>query len=153
MSRIALLVGSVYGGAEDVADNAKTLLTKAGHEANIFTDTSLDEVLKSDSDIWIVITSTTGQGDIPDNIAEVFCELKDSTPNLKGKFYAVICMGDSSYFNTFCEAGKQFDEIMFDTMAKRIVNRLEIDACETAEPFEVAEPWLVSLNEKIAETA
>lgn len=150
MSRVAILVGSVYGGAEDLADNTVKFLTDNGHQVELFNDSSLNDVLAADCDYWLVITSTTGQGDVPANLEPLFFELKDITPNLRNKQYAVICLGDSSYRETYCEAGKQFDEIMYETMAKRTQDRLEIDACETMDTIAAAADWLAQYSAKIS---
>ncbi|MER2492946.1 flavodoxin [Catenovulum sediminis] len=141
MSKITILVGSVYGGAEELAETCESRLKAAGHEAQIFIDAELSDVLAADSKNWLIITSTTGAGDVPPNLENVFFTLKDTVPNLSETRYAVICMGDSSYVDTFCEAGKQFDEAMQESMAKRIIERLEIDACETMDTAEASEAW------------
>ena len=49
---------------------------------------------------------------------------------------------DRSYGDTFCGAGRSFDELFRDLQAKPIGHRLEIDACEDFEPWPVTEPWL-----------
>ena len=66
MAKIALIVGSVYGGAQYVAEQAKPLLAGLGHDVVVFEDAALDDILAFDAGVWLVITSTTGQGDIPD---------------------------------------------------------------------------------------
>lgn len=149
MSQVAILVGSVYGGAEDVADETSKLLSEQGHQVNVFTDSSLDDVLVVDPDTILVITSTTGQGDVPANLEQLYFEIKDKNPDLRGKQYAVIAMGDSSYGETFCQAGKQFDEVLTESMASPSLPILEIDACETMDPFGAAQDWLTEFQAKL----
>ncbi|MCU4676962.1 flavodoxin domain-containing protein [Catenovulum sp. 2E275] len=141
MSLTAILVGSVYGGAEDLAENTLKKFKQAGVEAKVFSDCSLADILAENPEHWLVITSTTGQGDVPDNLANVYFELKN-TPNLTGQKYAVIAMGDSSYFDTFCQAGKDFDEVLAECMATQLQPKLEIDACETMDAVGAAQTWL-----------
>jgi len=96
-----------------------------------------------------VITSTTGQGDVPANLEALYFEIKDTTPDLRGKQYAVIAMGDSSYGDTFCQAGRRFDEVLTESMASQIQPLLEIDACETMDSVGAAQEWLESLLSKL----
>ncbi|WP_440904942.1 flavodoxin domain-containing protein [Catenovulum sp. SX2] len=149
MTDIAILYGSVYGGAEELAETSATRLENAGFAVKLFSDCDLEDVLAANAANWLIISSTTGSGDIPQNIEDVYLGLRDNAPNLSKTGYAVICMGDSSYGETFCEAGKQFDEVMGETMAKRMLDRLEIDACETMDTAAASEAWISQLVDKI----
>ncbi len=149
MSSIAILVGSVYGGAEELADHAEKMLQQAGHQTQQFSDAALTHLLEYNPNFWLVITSTTGQGDVPANLEALYFEIKDTTPDLRGKQYAVIAMGDSSYGDTFCQAGRRFDEVLTESMASQIQPLLEIDACETMDSVGAAQEWLESLLSKL----
>ncbi|MDP4534917.1 flavodoxin [Alkalimonas collagenimarina] len=141
MKKIALVVGTVYGGAQYVAEQADAELQQRGYGCRLFLDPKLDDVLAYNADIWLVITSTTGQGDIPDNVQPFFLEARDRFPLLTDKHYLVIGLGDSSY-DTFCGAGKQFVELLQELQGKPLAEPLWIDACETLEPEGIALPWL-----------
>jgi MioC protein len=141
MTKIALIVGSVYGGAQYVAEQAEPLLASLGHEVALYEEASLDKVLGFEPDIWLVISSTTGQGDIPDNVFPFFSEVKNRFPLLTGKRFAVIALGDSSY-DTFCSAGEQFRELLLEIQGLELAPMLRIDASETLEPETIALPWL-----------
>lgn len=66
MAKIGIFVGTVYGGAEDVALWAQEQLQQAGHQAECFIDEStLESFLSYQNDVVLVVTSTTGQGEIP----------------------------------------------------------------------------------------
>ncbi|MFI3247456.1 MAG: flavodoxin [Ferrimonas sp.] len=142
MSMVCLLVGSVYGGAESVAEELQAQIRAAGHEITPIvnlTDSTWDTL---DGNTLLVITSTTGAGDLPDNIACVFQQLKNQAPTLAHSQYGVIALGDSSYGETFCGAGRQFDELLQELGAKRCGEVLMVDACETMEPEQPAKVWL-----------
>jgi MioC protein len=141
MAKIAIIVGTVYGAAQYVAEQAQPLLTALQHDVVLFEDAVLDQVLAASADVWLVICSTTGQGDIPDNILPFFLELKNRFPLLTGKQFAVIALGDSSY-DTFCGAGEQWREILSELQGNELVPMLRIDAGETLEPETIALPWL-----------
>ena len=142
MQKIAIMVGSVYGGAEYVAEQAVELLAKKGYQAKWFQPPELDAVQAFAADCWLVITSTTGQGDIPDNLLPFFVDVKDRFPLLTGKKYAVICLGDSGYGDTFCGAGKQFSELLAELQGTALAPALEIDAGETLQAEDLALPWI-----------
>lgn len=141
MTKIAVIVGTVYGAAQYVAEQAVTTLTERDYQCQLFEDANLDDVLMFYADIWLVISSTTGEGDVPDNVFPFFLQLKEQFPLLTNKHYAVIALGDSSYDN-FCGAGEKFNELLVELQGAEIAPMLRIDAIETLEPELIALPWL-----------
>ncbi|MFP3449872.1 flavodoxin domain-containing protein, partial [Pseudomonas sp. SIMBA_067] len=71
----------------------------------------------------LIVTSTTGQGDIPANLAELYNQLNSTFPMLTNKPFGIVAMGDRSYGDTFCAAGRSFDELLRDLQAKPVGNR------------------------------
>ncbi|ALS33495.1 hypothetical protein PTRA_a2397 [Pseudoalteromonas translucida KMM 520] len=142
MAHISIFVGSVYGGAERLSDEVATTIEQAGHGVTVFNEPVLSDI-QSASHI-LIITSTTGQGDVPDNLADFYNQLNSTFPMLTDKPFGIIAMGDRSYGDTFCGAGRSFDELLRDLQAKPVGNRLEVDACEDFEPWPVVEPWLTT---------
>lgn len=141
MTKIAVIVGTVYGAAQYVAELAVATLTERNYDCQLFEDAILDQVLAYDADIWLVISSTTGEGDVPDNVFPFYLQLKDQFPLLTNKRYAVIGLGDSSYEN-FCGAGEKFAELLAELQGTEVAPMLRIDAIETLEPELIALPWL-----------
>ena len=141
MKKIALICGTVYGAAEQVAVEAGALLSTLGFDARLFTDAKLDDVLAFAADIWLVVTSSTGQGDIPDNLFPFYLDVQSRFPLLTGKQFAVIALGDSSYEH-FCGAGEKFRDLLLEIQGSEHTAMLRIDACETLEPEKTALPWL-----------
>lgn len=141
MAKIALIVGTVYGAAQFTAEQAVPVLTAKGYDVTLYEEARLDDVLAQDADCWLIITSTTGQGDIPDNVLPFFLDVKERFPLLTGKQFAVIALGDSSY-ETFCGAGEQFNALLQELQGQELAPMLRIDACETLEPETLALPWL-----------
>ncbi|NYR12338.1 flavodoxin [Pseudoalteromonas sp. MIP2626] len=147
MAHISIFVGSVYGGAERLSDEVATTIEQAGHGVTVFNEPVLGDI-QSASHI-LIITSTTGQGDVPDNLADFYNQLNSTFPMLTDKPFGIIAMGDRSYGDTFCGAGRSFDELLRDLQAKPVGNRLEVDACEDFEPWPVTEPWLKNWLSKL----
>ncbi|TGE78851.1 flavodoxin [Pseudoalteromonas sp. KS88] len=140
MATISIFVGSVYGGAERLSDEIIEVIEQSNHQARLITSPTVEDV-KVASHI-LVITSTTGKGEIPDNLLSLYSELNSQFPMLAGTPYGIVAMGDRSYGDTFCAAGRSFDELFRDLQAKPLGHRLEIDASEDFEPWPVTEPWL-----------
>ncbi len=129
MAEIGIFVGTMYGNSLLVAEEAEAILTAQGHKATVFEDPELSDWLPYQDKYVLVVTSTTGQGDLPDSIVPLFQGIKDSLgfqPNLR---YGVIALGDSSYVN-FCNGGKQFDALLQEQSAQRVGEILLIDASE-----------------------
>lgn len=142
MANISVVIGTVYGGAQYVGEQAQAFLQEQGHEVTVFDEASVDDFTAPESDTLLVITSTTGQGDLPPNLESTYFALKDQFPLLTGKRYAIIALGDTSYGDTYCMAGKKMDELLMELQAVRVGENLMIDAAETMEPEEEAMQWL-----------
>ncbi|MDF0534484.1 flavodoxin [Shewanella yunxiaonensis] len=141
MKKINIVFGSVYGSAQYVAETLDTALNDAGCQVQLWQPEHLSDFVPPEDELLLVVTSTTGDGDLPDNIAPWFIMMKDRAPYLPELHYAVIGLGDSSY-DTFCGGGKQIDALLSELGAKRVGERLDIDACETMEPETEALQWL-----------
>jgi len=144
MAKIAVMVGTVYGGAQYVAEQAIELLGKMGHQPQLFHPARLQNVLQADADHWLLITSTTGQGDIPDDLVPFYVEVQDRFPLLAGKSWAIIALGDSSYGETFCGSGEKFHELFMQLQGTELAPMCRVDAGETLQPEDAALPWIES---------
>ncbi|WP_115717949.1 flavodoxin [Gallaecimonas mangrovi] len=142
MASIHMVCGTVYGAAEQLAQTLAKKLQAAGHQARLIDPPTVAEVVRDRPDALLVVTSTTGQGDIPDNLVPFFTELNDQFPMLNGLPFGVVTLGDSSYGDTYCGAGVQFEALLEELGGKALLPMLKIDACETLEPEEDALPWL-----------
>lgn len=135
-----MFVGSVYGGAERLSEQVSETIKQAGHQVSVFEHPNLEDI-KNASHI-LIVTSTTGKGDVPSNLADLYNQLNSIFPMLTNKPFGIVAMGDRNYGDTFCGAGRSFDELLRDLQAKPVGSRLEIDASEDFEPWPVTEPWL-----------
>lgn len=142
MSHISIFVGSVYGGAQELAFTLADSLKSTKHQAEVFLPGTINDV-KNASHI-LFVTSTTGAGDIPAELEALYLELKNQFPLLTDIPYGIITLGDSSYDDTFCGAGKKIDVLLQELQAKACIKNLEIDACEDFEPEKPALVWFDS---------
>ncbi len=136
---IHIITGSTLGGAEYVGDHLSDLLNESSFETTIHNQPALEEVAVEGT--WIIVTSTHGAGDYPDNIQPFIKALQNTPPNTKQLKYAVVAVGDSSY-DTFCAAGKHAYALLEDIGATPISDCFTIDVQEHPVPEDAAEEWL-----------
>lgn len=139
MAQIALIMGSVYGAAQTLANTIQQVLHERGHTTIYNASALVSDV--HDVDACLVITSTTGQGDLPQNLEGFYFGARDTMPLQGQKPFGIIALGDSSY-PTFCGAGEKMEELFYELQGHAPVPMLKIDACETLEPETKALPWL-----------
>lgn len=141
MAQIGIFVGTVYGNALLVAEEAEPILQEQGHQVKIFDDASLSDWQQYSEHVALIVTSTTGQGNFPDSIARLYQDVKDKLGYQPQLRYGVIALGDSSY-DHFCGAGKTFDAQLQEQGATRVGDVLLVDAMESPEPESVTSPWV-----------
>ncbi|MBO9474813.1 sulfite reductase flavoprotein subunit alpha [Shimia sp. R10_1] len=122
-----ILFGTQTGNAEEVANDAAELAKSKGFAPRV---TELDAVemdqLAAMENV-IVVISTYGEGEMPDN-AELFWEAlsAETAPRLANLNYGVLALGDTSY-EFFCQAGKLIDTRLEQLGAKRLAVRVDCD--------------------------
>lgn len=141
MAKIGIFIGTVYGNALLVAEEAESILRGCGHEVALFEDATLEAWRGYQQDWVLVITSTTGQGDLPESIVPLFAALREKGEYQPTLRYGLIALGDSSYEH-FCGGGRKFDDLLQKLGAKRVGDALAVDAAENPEPETVAIPWV-----------
>lgn len=145
MLEVAILSGSAFGAAEEVARHAEAQLRAAGLDARHLPDIGLDALLALDPQALLVVTSTTGMGEVPDDLQALLDEVDGWQPDWRGRPLAVIGLGDSSYGENFCAAALQAHAQLLKLGMRDVQSQLQLDASETVTPAEDAEPWLARL--------
>ena len=124
---LTILYGSRTGNGEGLAKKAQNLATELGIPVVLKSMANYKtRDLQSEKNL-LVIVSTHGEGEPPFAARELheFIYSKRA-PKLEGVNYAVLALGDSSYFQ-FCKTGKDFDEQLEKLGAKRLVPRIACD--------------------------
>ncbi|MEB0044299.1 MULTISPECIES: flavodoxin [unclassified Pseudomonas] len=144
--KVAILSGSVYGTAEDVARHAAKILKDAGLDTWHNSRASLADVQAFSPEAILVVTSTTGMGELPDNLQPLYSMIRDQLPAAwRGLPGAVIGLGDASYGDTFCGGGELMRELFAELGVREVLPMLRLDASESVTPQDDAEPWLAEL--------
>ncbi len=140
---IKILVGTMTGTAEMVAQEVQLALETAGHGASIQVMDNLDASVFQGGGIFLICTSTYGSGDVPDNAQALFSSLETEKPNLSNVTYGVIALGDTTYKDTFCHGGIRFDKLLTELGARRAGDMMLHDAGSGTLPEELAAQWIV----------
>ena len=98
---ICVISGSTLGGAEYVAEHLEEVLKTQNFSTALFHGPELDDVI--DENIWLIVTSTHGAGELPDNLKPLFEQIAASDKDLSSLRFAVVGLGNSDY-DTFCHA-------------------------------------------------
>ena len=143
-NKLNILWASMSGTAENVANTLNKKAKSMGFETN---QLELNQVTMNDLSNMkyvAIITSTTGEGDLPTNGEDFWDDLKNTKVNFNDLTYSVCALGDSSH-SIFCGAGKKVDEKLIQLGAKKIVDRQDCDGSD-----EGSEAWSNSFLEKIS---
>jgi sulfite reductase alpha subunit-like flavoprotein len=138
---LTILVGTMTGTAEIVAEEISDALSAAGIEVEVTPMDNLDSGAFGDGGLFLICTSTYGQGDVPDNALKFYEDLKAKRPDLKTVKYGVMALGDRTYADTFTHGGQRFDELLTELGAKRIGAVCQHDASSGTIPEEVGVTW------------
>ena len=139
--RINILVGTMTGTAQLCAQEMELALDDGATQVATLMMDGLDSSVFEKDGVFLICTSTYGQGDVPDNARALYENLKARRPNLAGVRYGVFGLGDRTYAETFNFGGKRFDELLCELGAERIGERHMHDASSGVLPEETALEW------------
>ncbi|WJD50322.1 FMN-binding protein MioC [Enterobacter sp. PGRG2] len=141
MADITLISGSTLGGAEYVAEHLAEKLDEAGYSTSTLHGPLLEDLPVEG--VWLLVSSTHGAGDLPDNILPLYEELKEQQPDLSQVRFGAIGIGSREY-DTFCGAIDKLESEMRACGAKQIGETLRINILDHDIPEDPAEIWLGS---------
>ncbi|OOF46871.1 FMN-binding protein MioC [Rodentibacter trehalosifermentans] len=145
--KICILSGSTLGTAEYVAEHLEDILKTQGFSTALFHGAQYDDVIGER--LWLIVTSTHGAGEIPDNLRPLFEQVAKSNQDLSHLHFAIVGLGNSDY-DTFCYATKHIEEILQQKSAVKLCETLEIDVLNIDDPENYSEQWLPQFIRSIA---
>jgi MioC protein len=152
--KIHILVGTMTGTAQLCAQEMELALDDGETQVSTLMMDALDGSVFSREGVFLICTSTYGQGDVPDNARALYEDLKARRPDLSHVLYGVFGLGDRTYAETFNFGGKRFDELLSELGAQRIGERHKHDASSGVLPEETAlewcQEWLTKVKERVA---
>lgn len=145
---VHVLFATVTGNAEEIARRIHSSLTANNFLAGTvcavqdYKKTGLGSP-EGSRNTYIIVASTTGDGDAPDTARPFMKFLRTKNPTLLQDVpYAVLALGDTNYEN-FCATGKRIDKAMKKLGAIPFYDRGDADDGTGLE--EVVEPWIEGL--------
>ena len=143
---LSILFGSQTGNAENLAKRVAKEAGKRGFAPTVHDLARYPSAQLASEERLLIITSTYGDGEPPDNARAFWKFLSDpATPKLPKTRFAVCALGDSNY-PKFCGFGKELDSRLESLAAVRIHPRVDCDV-----DFE--EPFAKWMNETLAKLA
>ncbi|MGZ5620596.1 MAG: assimilatory sulfite reductase (NADPH) flavoprotein subunit [Methylobacter sp.] len=143
---ITILVGSQTGNSEALAEQMHRLAAGRGLKTIVkkMGDYKFQQ-LKAEKHL-LVIVSTYGEGEPPDNARELVEHLfSKRAPSLKQMQFAVLGLGDSGY-EFFCKTAVDFDRRLEELGATRIHPRVDCDVDYESS----AEAWMHALLNELS---
>ena len=123
---LTLLFGTQTGTAETLAKQAAKEAGKRGFAATVLDMAAVTAAQLAQHSNLLIITSTYGDGEPPDNAKSLHTELASATSGLSALRYSVCALGDTNY-TLFCQCGKDFDLRLEKLGAQRIAPRADCE--------------------------
>jgi sulfite reductase (NADPH) flavoprotein alpha-component len=123
---ITVLFGSQTGTAERLAKGAARIAGERGFTPLVLDMGCADLAKLAEGGPLLVITSTYGDGDPPDNAKVLFAQLAEAREDFSRVQFSVCGLGDSNYSH-FCQAAKDIDAHLERLGAVRIAPRTDCD--------------------------
>ena len=148
MASFQIIIGSMLGASEYVAEACQETLESLNHEVTLHFTPNLDEIPTQDQ-VWLICTSTHGAGEYPDNIQPFVDQVKDREIDLSTTHLLTIGLGDTNY-DTFCHAAKNLNKLLISKGCKEITAPLLHDVQEDIDPEERSAQWISDLNDQLS---
>lgn len=125
--RALILYGSQSGNAEGLAEDFREQFRTNGWWADSVGMESYQEIKLAEEPFILVVTSTWGEGDPPENAIDFWEHFNsDKQERLEQSYFSVLALGDTNYAD-FCEMGKVMDARLEALGAKRVHDRADCD--------------------------
>ncbi|MEO5914375.1 MAG: flavodoxin domain-containing protein [Luteolibacter sp.] len=131
---VTILWGSQTGNSESLGKKLSKALAAKGHSPTLRDMAAVSPADLTNAEHVLIITSTYGDGEPPDNAAALHAALHAAdAPVLASVNYSVLALGDSSYPD-FCKCGHDFDTCLASLGAQRLAPIVECDV-DYDQPF------------------
>ena len=137
-NEILIIFGTETGNAEELSEVAAKMASDHDLIGNVMDmdDVTTDILLKTKK--LMVICSTWGDGEQPVNAEDLYESTNELNEGaLSELYFSVLALGDTA-FDLFCESGKEWDNVLDEKGASRVIDRID---CDT-DYDDDAEDWI-----------
>jgi len=106
---LSIFFGSQTGNATGLAEKTAKLAANYGLEPTIIDMDGYDPSQMASMKRVLIITSTWGEGEMPDNAETMWQSMISGNPDMSGVSYSVCALGDTSY-DEYCKAGHDWND-------------------------------------------
>lgn len=145
---IKVLFGTESGNSEIAADDIAALLSRGGAAAKVVPMEDADVQELASDNFVIVITSTYGDGELPETTQPFYDSLRNLRPDLASLSFAAFGLGDSSY-ETYGNGIDLVTALLVELGAKQIGKTGRYDAAKAQELSVVAADWATSVASEL----
>ena len=142
---LAILFGSQTGNAAGLAEKTAKLAKNYGLIPTVYDMDGFDAGTLGNHKRTLIITSTWGEGEMPDNAETLWQSVSSQSPSLSGVSFSICAIGDTAY-DEFCKAGLDWDSKYESLGANRVQ---EIKLCDV--DFDI--PWGEWVSEALSRIA
>lgn len=147
--RAGIFVATMTGLADMCGEEIEGALATAGVDCERLMMDGLDTTAFDPFDLLVIVTSTYGHGEIPDNGQQLFAAC-EAGADLAAKKYVIFSLGDRTYADTFCAAGDRWDAALSACGATRMIDMERHDASSGTLAEDVAGEWASGWAAQIA---
>lgn len=143
---VTILWGSQTGNSEMLGKKLSKALAAKGHAPTLLDMAAVSPGDLTTTEHVLIITSTYGDGEPPDNAAALHAALHAAdAPALANLNFSILALGDSSYPD-FCKCGHDFNTRLVALGARALVPIVECDV-DYDVPFAA---WTKQLEQSLA---
>ena len=142
---LTILFGSQTGNAAGLAEKTAKLASNYGLNANVVDMDGYDKANLASIKRLLIITSTWGEGEMPDNAEDLWQSVQSDAPGLSAMHYSVCAIGDTSY-DEFCKAGTDWDDKL-SSLGAHSVQPIQLCDVDFDEPWT---KWVLETLPRIA---
>ena len=140
-----ILFGSQTGNAAGLAEKTAKLASNYGLNANVVDMDGYDKANLASIKRLLIITSTWGEGEMPDNAEDLWQSVQSDAPGLSAMHYSVCAIGDTAY-DEFCKAGTDWDDKL-SSLGAHSVQPIQLCDVDFDEPWT---KWVLEALPRIA---
>ncbi|XRB12687.1 NADPH-ferrihemoprotein reductase [Pseudoscourfieldia marina] len=145
---VFVLYASQTGTCREIAKNLAAEASTKGFQAKALDmrEVNFDNLSVATHPVLVLVTSSTGDGDPPDNAAKLYTKVRKKRPASEKPFagikYTSLGLGDSNY-TRFMHVPRQFNKKFADLGAESFYKSVEADEVDGIEP--IIEAWTEDL--------